>query len=92
MIVRILGEGQLDVPETSVGELDTLDEELLRAVEADDEARFGTALVALLTRVRELGSPLAHDALTPSDLVLPPPDAGLAEVRDLLGDEGLIPG
>jgi hypothetical protein len=28
----------------------------------------------------------------PSDLVLPSADAGLAEVRDLLGEEGLIPG
>ncbi|MHB2021841.1 MAG: PspA-associated protein PspAA [Mycobacteriales bacterium] len=92
MIVRILGEGQLEIPEAGLAELETLDEELLRAVEADDEARFAAALAALLGHVRELGSPLPDEVLTPSDLVLPSPDAGLAEVRELLADEGLIPG
>jgi hypothetical protein len=31
------------------------------------------------------------DALVDSDLILPPSDASLEEVRGLLGDEGLIP-
>ncbi len=37
------------------------------------------------------GSPLPIDSLVSSDLVLPAPDATLDEVRDLLGDEGLVP-
>jgi hypothetical protein len=42
--------------------------------------------------VRELGEPLPDDALEPSELILPPPDASLDEVRDMLSDDGLIPG
>jgi hypothetical protein len=39
-----------------------------------------------------VGKPLPDDEIVPSDLVLPSADASLDEVRELLGDEGLIPG
>jgi hypothetical protein len=42
--------------------------------------------------VRSVGRQLPDDEIVPSDLVLPSADASLAEVRELLGDEGLIPG
>ena len=92
MIVRILGEGQLDVPDGELDGLNTLDDALQAAVDGGDEARFAESLTALLTRVREVGKPLPVDEIVPSDLVLPSSDASLAEVRELLGDEGLIPG
>lgn len=92
MIVRILGEGQRDVPDSEIDALNQLDDDLQAAVEADDDARFRAALVALLDRVRAVGAPLPDDALAPSDLVLPADDAHVDEVRELLGDEGLIPG
>ena len=92
MIVRILGEGQLDVPESAADELNQLDAALESAVERNDEAGFRSALAALLARVREVGS-LAHaDDLRPSELIIPQPDATMDEVRRLLTDEGLIPG
>lgn len=90
MIVRILGEGQLEIPDSGAAELDQLDEQLLHAVESGDEARFAVAFQALLDRARALGSPLPNEVLKPSDLVLPSPDAGLAEVRELLRNDGLI--
>ncbi|MEP6665449.1 MAG: hypothetical protein ABJA81_03275 [Nocardioidaceae bacterium] len=92
MIIRILGEGQFDVPDDSIETLNELDEKLEAAIEAGDEANFGSALGALLDRVRGMGSPVAIDALTPSQLVLPHESAGMAEVRDLLSGDGLIPG
>lgn len=92
MIVRILGEGQLDVPDAELDELNRLDDAVQDAVQAGDEARFADALAGLLARVRKSGAPLPADMLVPSDLVLPSPDASLPEVRELLGDEGLIPG
>jgi hypothetical protein len=92
MIVRILGEGQLEVPESAVSELNELDGALEAAVERDDEAAFRSALSALLARVREVGTPTEADDLRPSELIIPQPDATMAEVRKLLTDEGLIPG
>ena len=92
MIVRISGEGQFEVSEDHVEELNRLDDDLTKAVDAGDEAQFKTALEALLTSVRSAGQELPADWLGPSDLVLPSPDATLHEVREVLGDEGLIPG
>jgi hypothetical protein len=53
---------------------------------------FRSALTALLDRVRGLGTPLADDALEPSDLILPYSEADLEDVREMLTDDGLIPG
>ncbi|HVS67090.1 MAG TPA: hypothetical protein VHE56_00960 [Mycobacteriales bacterium] len=92
MIVRILGEGQLDVPAAAVDALNALDAALQSACDANDADQFDLALGDLLAKVREVGSPLPDDHVVPSELVLPSADASLAEVRELLTDEGLIPG
>lgn len=92
MIVRILGEGQLELADSALDGLNELDAKLEAAVEAGDEASFTGALAALLSRVRELGSPADPETLAPSALILPPADATMDEVRELLSSDGLIPG
>ncbi|HEY6276108.1 MAG TPA: hypothetical protein VIX86_07230 [Streptosporangiaceae bacterium] len=92
MIVRILGEGQFQVDDSAADELNALDATLEKAVNTGDEHAFEPALAALVDRVRSLGSPLADDAIKPSDLILPRDGADLTEVRELLTGEGLIPG
>lgn len=92
MIVRILGEGQRELPDSEHDRLDELDDALLAAVEAGDQERFTVALAALHDHVRRVGTDVSDDTLVPSDLVLPSADAGLDEVRALLGEEGLISG
>ncbi|NYD42339.1 PspA-associated protein PspAA [Nocardioides panaciterrulae] len=92
MIVRILGEGQFDVPQDAVTRLNELDAAVEAAVESGDAATFTSALAALLDGVRGAGAPHPAEALDESDSILPPADATLDEVRGLLTDEGLIPG
>ncbi|WP_149182583.1 PspA-associated protein PspAA [Streptomyces sp. TRM49041] len=92
MIMRILGEGQYEITEEHLGRLNTLDSALQAAADAGDEAAFAAALSALLDAVRSLGTRLPDERITPSDLVLPDEDTSLTQVRELLSDEGLIPG
>lgn len=92
MIVRILGEGQWDLAEEHLTELNKLDDEVEKAVEAGDEETFTGTLSALLERVRTTGTRLPDDTLHDSDLILPPADATIDEVRHMLEDDGLIPG
>lgn len=92
LVIRILGEGQYDVAETALDRLNELDAAVEAAVEADDEAAFRPALIALLEGVRTVGVAHALDALDPSDLILPHDEASIEEVRELLADDGLIPG
>ena len=91
MIVRIMSEGQWDVPDEHLSALNALDEALERAVLAGDEPAFRVEMIALLDAVRQQGDRVDDDSLEESDLILPPSDATLEEVRALLGDEGLIP-
>ncbi|WP_020573318.1 PspA-associated protein PspAA [Actinopolymorpha alba] len=92
MIVRILGEGQLKVADEHLDSLNELDGTLETAVNAGDEEAFRAALTALLSKVRAVGTKLPDDSLEHSDLFLPPEDATVEEVKELLGEEGLIPG
>ncbi|KQY63891.1 MULTISPECIES: PspA-associated protein PspAA [unclassified Nocardioides] len=92
MIVRILGEGQYDVSDNAVDRLNALDAQVEAAVEADDTDAFTAALAELLGVVRTVGVPHDAEAIDVSDVVLPPADATLEEVREQLSDDGLIPG
>ena len=92
MIVRIMGEGQVKLDDADFAGLNTLDDQLLAYVQAGDEEGFRRTLGSLLDEVRKLGSPLPDDALEPSELILPSPDATLDEVREMLSEGGLIPG
>ncbi len=86
MIVRILGEGQYVIPDDERGALEALDSKVGEAVDRGDEALFAPALAALTSEVRRLGEPLANDTFATSDLVVPFPDATLAETKGLLAD------
>ena len=91
MIVRILGEGQWDVTDDVLEAMNALDDSVEKAVQAGDEATFASSLTTLLDAVRQQGTRLEDDSLEDSDLILPPSDASLEEVRALLTDEGLVP-
>jgi hypothetical protein len=92
VIVRISGEGQYSIDDAATADLNRLDSELEAAVNRNDEVAFTAALHGLLDQVRAQGSALPADTLEPSDLILPPQDASMDEVREMLTDEGLIPG
>jgi hypothetical protein len=92
MIVRILGEGQWNVSDEQVAALNELDSAVESAVDGGDRETFSQSLDALLAAVRSVGVPLSDESLEDSDLILPPSDATLEEVRELLSDDGLIPG
>ena len=91
MIVRILTEGQFNLPGAFIDELNELDNQLVEVVEQDDNEKFGPALKALLDLVRVNGTPVPVDELVESDLVLPEPDITLKEAEELFVGEGLVP-
>ncbi|GAA4043175.1 hypothetical protein ACIBH1_07815 [Nonomuraea sp. NPDC050663] len=92
MIIRIMGEGQVEVAPDDIAVLNDLDSELEAAIVADNEDEFRTKLHALLDKVRHVGKSLPDESLEPSELILPPADASIEEVREMLTDQGLIPG
>jgi hypothetical protein len=93
MIVRILNEGQWELTEEDVRSLNSVDDELEKAVAANDQERLTAVLGTLLDQVRDSGRVLPDGDLRDSDLILPDADSTVDEVRALLSEsaEGLIP-
>ena len=92
MIVRISSEGQYNLPGSFIDQLNEVDNQLVEAVEAEDQGAFETLLKRMLDLVRENGTPVAVDELVESDLILPEPDLTLREAEELFVGEGLLPG
>ncbi len=91
MIVRILTEGQYNLPGAYIDDLNAIDNELVEVVEAGDRDAFDTTLKRMLDLVRDNGTPVPVDELVESDLVLPEPDITLEEAGELFVGEGLVP-
>ncbi|HSN07138.1 MAG TPA: hypothetical protein VLV82_07305 [Candidatus Angelobacter sp.] len=91
MLIRILGEGQFVVPDSELDEINRLDSDLeiaLRAPGGDVQA----ALDALLDKVRTVGVRPPDEEIAESTVILPFADASEDDIRDMLGDDGLVPG
>ena len=92
MIVRILTEGQYNLPGAYIDELNDIDNQLVEVVESDDQEGFDRLLKKMLDLVREKGTPVPVEELVESDLLLPEPDITLAEAEEIFSGEGLLPG
>ena len=92
MIVRISTEGQYELAESDVDELNELDNRAVAACDTKDEEQFRSVFNELLDFVRKHGSPVTDDRLEASEVILPPPDVSLEEAKAEFSGEGLIPG
>jgi len=91
MIVRIATEGQYRLSEDALERVNALDNEVVAAVEAGDEARFAELFAQLIALIRAEGAPLPEDELHGSDVIVPPPDTSFDEARSEFTGDGLIP-
>ncbi len=92
MIIRILTEGQYNLPGSQIDQLNDIDNQLVEAVEVEDQVKFEQLLKQMLDLVRQKGTPVPVDELVESDLILPEPDITLKEAEELFVGEGLLPG
>ena len=92
MIIRIMTEGQYNLPGAFIDDLNELDNKLVEVVEREDREQFDITLKEMLDLVRQKGTEVPVDELVESDLVLPEPDITLEEAEDLFVGEGLVPG
>jgi hypothetical protein len=91
VIVRVSGEGQWRVPDDQLASLNELDDQVVEAVQANDEAEYRRRLAALVDAAIAAGEALDDDEIVVSDIVIPSPDTTLAEARELFTGDGLIP-
>lgn len=92
MIVRIATEGQFELSDECAEKLNGLDNDAVRAVEANDDLAFKDRFRQMLDLIRAEGTPVGGDHLAESEVILPPPDTTLEEARSDFSGEGLLPG
>ena len=91
MIVRIAEDNQYEFPDDQAERLNDLDNQVVAAVDAGDEAQFADLWGKMVELVRASGTPVGDDELLPSDVILPPEDLSFAEAANEFTGEGLIP-
>ena len=91
MIVRISGEDVYELDESHHAKLDELDDAVVTAVDAGDEATFHELWAQMLELVRSDGEALGEEELEGSDVILPPRDITFAEAQGEFTGDGLIP-
>jgi hypothetical protein len=92
VIVRILGEGQFNLPGSVIDDLNDIDNRMVEAVATEDGAQFQSLLDEMFRLVRDRGEPLPLDQLVESDLILPETDLTLDEAEHIFIGDGLLPG
>ncbi|MEA3325622.1 MAG: hypothetical protein U9Q37_10940 [Euryarchaeota archaeon] len=91
MIIRVVNEGQYDVSDSLLDELNKLDNEIVELLKSGDETRFRDVLKEFISMIRENGTLLDTDVIVESDLIVPPEDLTLSEAAKIFSGEGLIP-
>ena len=91
MIVRILTEGQYNLPSEYLDELNMIDNQIVDLVAKNSRSEFGSMIASMLNLVREKGTPVPIDEMVESDIVLPEPDITLDEAAELFTGEGIVP-
>ena len=72
MIVRLMGEGQYELDQKNLDEINKIDNEIVKIVNKGDEKTFKIQYKKLTEIVRKKGTPLANEILKPSDVIIPP--------------------
>ena len=91
MIIRVVTEGQYEVSDSRLDELNELDNEIVELIESGDETKFRDVLKEFISMIHENGKPLDPDVIVESDLIVPPDDLTLSEAAKIFSGEGLIP-
>lgn len=90
MIVRIATEGQYRFPGAFVDRLKELDRHIVEALAKEDEAGFHKLYAEMVSLVQKEGTPVPHDQIMESEIILPPPDITMKEARDLFAHNELL--
>jgi hypothetical protein len=92
-IVRIMGQGQFTVDNSTLKRLNEIDGSIVQLVskERSDDIEFRKHLTELTHIVEAKGKPLDPKEIIQSDIILPSTDLSIDEAKRLFRGEGVIP-
>ncbi|WP_440953509.1 PspA-associated protein PspAA [Methanococcoides sp. FTZ1] len=92
MIIRIMGEGQYEVPGGMFDELNVIDNRIVDLVAEENEADYRAELSKLIDMIRSNGKQLDDASIVESNIIVPPEDLSLQEAKEIFTGSGLLEG
>ena len=90
MIIRIMGEGQFEVPGSLFDELNIIDNRIVDLVGQGNEADYRTELSRLINVIKSNGKQLDDASIVESNIIVPPEDLSLQEAKEIFTGSGLL--
>lgn len=94
-IVRVMGQGQYTVDNTTLKQLNEIDNSIVQMItdgkDSGDTENFRKKLAELAEIVSKNGRPLDPKEIVESDVILPSADVSIEEARQIFRGEGIIP-
>ena len=92
-IVRIMGQGQFTVDNSTLKRLSEIDDLIVQLVskERSDDTEFRNRLTELTSIVETKGKRLDPKEIIQSDIILPSTDLSVDEAKKLFRGEGVVP-
>lgn len=90
MIIRIIGEGQYEVPSALFDELNAIDNRIVELVSMDDEASYQLELSKLIEKIKMSGKQIDDSDIVESDIIVPPSDLTFEEAKDVFTGVGIF--
>jgi hypothetical protein len=92
MIIRIIGQGQFNVPGRLFDDLNRIDNTIVGFVQEGSEQEYKKGLADLIGLVIREGKKLSEEELVESDVIVPPADMTLDEARQVFTGTGIFKG
>jgi RNAse (barnase) inhibitor barstar len=90
MIIRIVGEGQYEVPGALFDELNAIDNKIVDLVSQDNKEEYNNELSKLISMIKSSGKQLDDVDIVESDIIVPPGDLTFEEAKDIFTGVGIF--
>ncbi|WP_292469002.1 hypothetical protein [Methanolobus sp.] len=90
MIIRIVGEGQYEVPSALFDELNAIDNKIVDLVSQDNKEEYNNELSKLISMIKSSGKQLDDVDIVESDIIVPPGDLTFEEAKDIFTGVGIF--
>lgn len=92
MIIRIMGQGQFQVPSSLFDDLNKIDNKIVEYVQKGNEKGYKKGLADMIELIHREGKKVSDKELFESDSIVPPADMTLEEARQVFKGSGIFKG
>lgn len=90
MIIRIVSEGQYEVPSSLFDELNVIDNTIVELVSKGNEEEYGQELSKLIGMIKTNGKKLDDSDIVESSIIVPPSDLTFEEAKEIFTGVGVF--